>query len=456
MAPTNLTKKPSQYKQSSRKGKKAWRKNIDLSNVEQYMEKKIDHEITHGTSDITSLQNDALFHVDVEGDEVLKNKLIKRKQIKKVLKSKEILDAVKTNSKIAALNHHKNSSGNPNKIQGVSKHELKKLMALAGRVHGESKIKNRVAKDGLVKTTAGDLWGEESNSKKQKVKLPSGIKLDVEKKDQIPEELLKKSTTSWSIASVRPSTLDIEPIAVKEFTEIPHAGKSYNPNNKAWSELINKEYKEEKAREDERIALEKYKERIRHLMETLDDNEEEESSSNEEEEEEEEEENENENESTQCSGSDKEIKLSINKPVKNKKKTKYQRNKAKRHEEKVKLQQELKELRQRVKDLEEVINSEETEILSAIESDSNKVKKSKKNKKHKLGTKYSVIDERLEIKFSDELSDSLRKLKPEGNLLYDTVRKLQSSGKVETRVPVRKGRKYKQKITEKWTHKDFK
>ncbi|CAD6645764.1 CEI_1a_G0053510.mRNA.1.CDS.1 [Saccharomyces cerevisiae] len=450
MAPNNLTKKPSQYKQSSRKGKKAWRKNIDLSDVEQYMEKKIDHEITHGTSDITSLQNDALFHVDVEGDEVLKKKLIKRKQIKKVLKSKEILDAVKTNSKIAALNHHKNSSGNPNKIQGVSKHELKKLMALAGRVHGESKIKNRVAKDGLVKTTAGDLWGEESNSKKQKVKLPSGIKLDVEKKDQVPEELLKKSTTSWSIASVRPSTLDIEPIAVKEFTEIPHAGKSYNPNNKAWSELINKEYKEEKAREDERIALEKYKERIRHLMETLDDNEEEESSSNEEEE------NENENESTQCSGSDKEVKLSINKPVKNKKKTKYQRNKAKRHEEKVKSQQELKELRQRVKDLEEVINSEETQILSAIESDSNKIKKSKKNKKHKLGTKYSVIDERLEIKFSDELSDSLRKLKPEGNLLYDTVRKLQSSGKVETRVPVRKGRKYKQKITEKWTHKDFK
>ncbi|QHS76592.1 Nop53p [Saccharomyces paradoxus] len=451
MAPTNVTKKPSQYKQSSRKGKKAWRKNIDISDIEQYMEKKIDHEVTHGTSDITSLQNDALFHVDIEGDNVLKKKLIKRNQIKKVLKSKEILDAVRTNSKIAALNHHKNGSHeNSNKIQGVSKHELKKLMALAGRVHGESKIKNRVAKDGLVKTTAGDLWGEESNSKKQKVKLPSGIELDVEEKDQIPQELLKKSTTSWSVASVRPRTLDIEPVAVKEFTNIPHAGKSYNPNNKAWSELINKEYKDEKTREDERIALEKYKERIRHLMETLDDNEEEESSSNEEEDGEE-------NEDAQSSGSDNEVRLSINKPVKNKKKTKYQRNKAKRHEEKVKLQQELKELRERVKGLEEVFNTEETEIVSAIESDnSNKVKKSKKNKKHKLGTKYSVIDERLEIKFSDELSDSLRKLKPEGNLLYDTVRKLQSSGKIESRVPVRKGRKYKQKITEKWTHKDFK
>lgn len=451
MAPTNVTKKPSQYKQSSRKGKKAWRKNIDISDIEQYMEKKIDHEVTHGTSDITSLQNDALFHVDIEGDNVLKKKLIKRNQIKKVLKSKEILDAVRTNSKIAALNHHKSDShGNSNKIQGVSKHELKKLMALAGRAHGESKIKNRVAKDGLVKTTAGDLWGEESNSKKRKVKLPSGIELDVEEKDQIPQELLKKSTTSWSVASVRPRTLDIEPVTVKEFTEIPHAGKSYNPNNKSWSELINKEYKDEKAREDERIALEKYKERIRHLMETLDDNEEEESSSNEEE-------GGEENEDTQSSGSDNELRLSINKPVKNKKKTKYQRNKAKRHEEKVKLQQELKELRERVKDLEEVINTEETEMVSVIEPDnSNKVKKSKKNKKHKLGTKYSVIDERLEIKFSDELSDSLRRLKPEGNLLYETVRKLQSSGKIESRVPVRKGRKYKQKITEKWTHKDFK
>lgn len=84
MAPTNVTKKPSQYKQSSRKGKKAWRKNIDISEVEQYMEKKIDHEVTHGTSDMTSLQNDALFQVDVEGDDILKKKLIKRNKSKKV------------------------------------------------------------------------------------------------------------------------------------------------------------------------------------------------------------------------------------------------------------------------------------------------------------------------------------------------------------------------------------
>ena len=66
-----------------------------------------------------------------------------------------------------------------------------------------------------------------------------------------------------------------------------------------------------------------------------------------------------------------------------------------------------------------------------------------------------MLEERLEIKFSDELSDSLRKLRPEGNLLYDNVRKLQSSGKIESRIPITR-KNGKKKITEKWTYKDFK
>ena len=85
-----------------------------------------------------------------------------------------------------------------------------------------------------------------------------------------------------------------------------------------------------------------------------------------------------------------------------------------------------------------------------------KVHKPKRNKKHKLGTKYSAREANLEVKFSDELSDSLRKLRPEGNLLYDQMRKLQSSGKVETRIPVSRSKGNKPKVTEKWTYKDFK
>lgn len=62
----------------------------------------------------------------------------------------------------------------------------------------------------------------------------------------------------------------------------------------------------------------------------------------------------------------------------------------------------------------------------------------------------------MEVKLSDELSGNLRNLKPEGNLFYDQMLNLQSSGKVESRVPVAKRRKYQKKITEKWTYKDFK
>ncbi|EDO14880.1 hypothetical protein Kpol_1012p8 [Vanderwaltozyma polyspora DSM 70294] len=453
MAPLSTTSKPSQYKQSSRKGKKAWRKNIDLTDIEKSLESKRDLEITHGKADLASVEDEALFAVDTDGDNVLKQKLIKRKQIKKNLKSTEILESIKTNSKVSVLKHPKvisNNEKSKKKVQGVSKKEITRLMAMAGKVHGESGSKTKLAKDGLVKSGSNDLWGDEKPSKKKKkIQLPSGIKLDVSSKKEIPKELLTQSTTSWSLPSVKPKTLDIEPVKVKEYKELPHSGKSYNPNRSDWSALLDKEYKEEKVREDRRIAVQEYRERIKELMSKLDDNEEDSSDDDEEEEE------------TSKTPEDEEelTSLSVNNPVENKKKTKYQRNKMKRHQEKVRLQRELKLLRSQVKGLENLEEIEEEVVIDhqlkeTLKGEAAKV--AKPNKKHKLGTKFTVMEENLEVKFSDELSDSLRKLKPESHLLYDTVRKLQSSGKIESRIPVKRGRRYKQKITEKWTYKDFK
>lgn len=56
----------------------------------------------------------------------------------------------------------------------------------------------------------------------------------------------------------------------------------------------------------------------------------------------------------------------------------------------------------------------------------------------------------------DELQDSLRLLKPEGNLLDDRFRTLIVQGKLESRKPVTQARKAKREVTEKWTYKDFK
>jgi len=61
----------------------------------------------------------------------------------------------------------------------------------------------------------------------------------------------------------------------------------------------------------------------------------------------------------------------------------------------------------------------------------------------------------LELVLPDELQDSLRLLKPEGNLLNDRFRSIMVRGKMETRKPIQQGKRTKRTYTEKWTYKDF-
>jgi nucleolar protein 53 len=69
---------------------------------------------------------------------------------------------------------------------------------------------------------------------------------------------------------------------------------------------------------------------------------------------------------------------------------------------------------------------------------------------------YSVPEKPLEAVLPDELQDSLRLLKPEGNLLGERFRNLLVQGKLEARKPITQPKKAKRKYTEKWAYKDFK
>ena len=60
----------------------------------------------------------------------------------------------------------------------------------------------------------------------------------------------------------------------------------------------------------------------------------------------------------------------------------------------------------------------------------------------------------LEVVLADELQDSLRRLKPEGNLLKDRYRSMLVQGKVEARRRVQH-KKQKTTVTEKWSYKDW-
>ena len=67
----------------------------------------------------------------------------------------------------------------------------------------------------------------------------------------------------------------------------------------------------------------------------------------------------------------------------------------------------------------------------------------------------SLSEPPLELILPEELQDSLRLLKPEGNLLKDRFRNILISGKMETRTPIQQPKKKRVSYTEKWSYKDW-
>lgn len=453
--------RPATYKQSSRKGKKAWRKNIDVEDIERNLQEQAENEINYGVKSVENLKDESLFELDTDGDDRL-DKLTKKSQHGKVTKSKDILNKINQQSKVPALRTYNKNTANKDKIQGVEKKKIKKLMQLAGRsLKADDKANAHMErKGGLVKGSKKDLWSDEGADKE--LKTPSGF-LTLKQKDfdsikNLPKNLLKQSLTSFSKGTVQPESMKKAPIEVFKLEDsVVNDAKSYNPDMKKWEEFFQKEYLSEKEKDEKRKMIEEYKLKIQHLMDTLDDNEIADSSDEEDEEEDADEEEDS---------SENKFKLSINPAVQNKKKNRTQRNKEKRLKERLSLESEIKEVKKQLKELEKVIITEEKELENG--NNENKQQDIKKlpssleiiekrvQKKRKLGTKQQIMEPLLEIKFKDEMNGSLRKLKPEGSLLYDSMIKLQSKGVIETRGVFRKGRKPKKKITDKWTYKDFK
>lgn len=64
---TMATSAPAQPKQPSRKGKRAWRKNIDINDVEQQLEELREEEKLGGR--LHAKPNEDLFVIDTKGDE---------------------------------------------------------------------------------------------------------------------------------------------------------------------------------------------------------------------------------------------------------------------------------------------------------------------------------------------------------------------------------------------------
>lgn len=148
---------------------------------------------------------------------------------------------------------------------------------------------------------------------------------------------------------------------------------------------------------------------------------------------------------------------------KKERKTQAQRNKIKRRKEAERLAKHeaaMKKKRQQLEKLEEiaeeVYQKEKALQVAKIEmSDEDESEGNDEELRRRQLGKFKLPEKDLEIVLPDELEESLRRLKPEGNLLKDRFRNMLVRGKLESRrkIPFRKQAKVK--ITEKWTYKDF-
>lgn len=383
--------------QPSRKGRKAWRKNVDVSDVSEALAAKREREVLVG--------DDGDFIIDNDGD------------LSRATKKSKVAEILSNKSKIPALEARKLK-------KQVSVKEAKRLLVLAGRLKTGNAFQERLELDGVLRASNQDIWGSE------------------ETKKEVPASLLRDLAHS---VVPRPQTLDEKPVPLvleEKRDSLVDAGKSYNPSLESWKLLIDKEFNIEYSHETKRQAMQEQAEHIQHLIETLPD-ENDMSAFGEENEEEEEVANEDVDEENK-------YRLSVNKPNVVKIKTRTQRNRQLRHKEELALHKKLRDLKQQIKDLQRLEEIEKEVDVKAAEPVKKKARVIKRHGNVELQFKP------LEIKLADELTGSLRTMKPEGNLLLDQMHKLQANGMVAGFSKAPRKRKLKTKYVEKHSYRHWK
>ncbi|ORX60770.1 P60-like protein, partial [Piromyces finnis] len=387
-------------KSAVRKGKKDWKKNIDITDVENDLEEIRKEEIAFGGK-IEDQANEELFTIDVEGDSEVKRK----NKSKKLLTIEEIL---KPQSKVKAFgSSHNKDSKNVSRFN-LSKYTKEQVEKINKR-KAEEKIKKANKKKKTSSIITKDLWEEADNTEQQEYNFFNQPK---------PKA---------------PSTLKYNKIAEKvEAVQVGHPGTSYNPTFDDHQDALRIANDIEQKKEDEKAKIEKelsYPPELDEMSdhEVIDDDDDEE-------------------EEEDTVEDQKAIKIT-------ERKTRAQRNKEKKLKEKE--EKRLEKLREKEmgKQIEEIENIQK--IIDEKEKNTiEKMNKPKKEKMPRLG-KVRYQAKSMDIQLTEELSESLRGLKPEGNLFTDRFKSLQERAIIEPRVRNTRERRYKLKEYEKHSYKKF-
>ncbi|KAH7883124.1 P60-like protein [Phlebopus sp. FC_14] len=401
---------PTQFSQSSRKGKRAWRKNVDIQAVEQGLEnlrteERITGSILHHQTD------DQLFVVDTNGDEQVRKSLPRysRSQLTstKILLQRSAVPAI--TSRAGKLAQSKVTRNQRERLLRIAKRPRRgpfnAVMDPTGFGAGSAPIEVSHA---VKNSGTRDLWALASEEV-----IPEGLEAVQKLKIKKPE-----------LAHPRHS-IDVPAVS------IPHQGTSYNPPVQAHEELVLEAYKVEKRREEEAHKLAEYRRRIEQAWKNVI------------------------NDVPQgvapgmvidLTGDDQEpvttsVAVVSEKPPA--RKTKQQRARlARQRAEKQALAD--KAARKRLANSINIAKSLRSEVAKAADSReqarlarqlSLRLKLRQGLAGRRLG-KHKVPENDIEVQTGEDLSENFRNLKPEGNLFRDRFMSLQQRALIEPRVPV--------------------
>ncbi|KAI2628949.1 ribosome biogenesis protein Nop53/GLTSCR2 [Xylaria nigripes] len=428
--PTASTTAPATYNQPSRKGKKAWRKNVDVTEVTKGLE-ELNEEIIKGGV-IAERPSDELFTLDTTGDASIRKKFPKLSS--KPLKADEIIAA--RNSAVPAVSIRKRAGDKTSdglipakraRREYVTVKELSHLRKVADGHHESTVEVTDASYDPWAVTPQPATSDVLIDKRDAKVKAPKCF-------PQKPISLLANGKAMAAVPK-------------------PAGGFSYNPKFEDYEARYMDESNKTVQAEQKRLAEEEA-ERLKAEAAARSAAEAEAAEARAELSEWEED---SEWEGVQSGGE--ELRPSAKKQ---KRKTKADRNRIQRrkdeerrlkHETKTQLRRE--QLEQIKQIAQEVAERDKAQALAqAEESDSSLASNDEVLRRKQLG-KLKLPEKDLELVLPDELQDSLRLLKPEGNLLKDRYRSLLVRGRIESRRRIPFKKQAKAKVTEKWSYKDF-
>ncbi|ORZ39316.1 ribosome biogenesis protein Nop53/GLTSCR2 [Catenaria anguillulae PL171] len=413
-------------KQASRKGTKAWRKNVDITSEEATLDELREQERL-GIGRLEEKKDEELFTTDTKADEDVRIKEFGRRKLR-------VDDILKPKSGVLAVSTRPLKAEPAKAKREFSVAELARIQRKADALNKHPAAaatgkKNKQAERNL------DIWGDADSasttdqaSEEADSFLPPPAKLNV------------------------PATLRMAPKAKTGLpaVQVAPAGASYNPRFEDHQKLLMEAIREE----EERIS------ELREIMAKAPTNSASASesamvvdavadSSDE--------------EGAGLDGADADEAAQTEAYVAplTRKLTRAERNRQARRkaeEAKAAARRAEKALRERMESLvqlhahlAELEQEREAEIAQRKKRKAEKELMPAKLSKHR----FVATPKALEVQLTEDLAGSLRKLKPEGNLAKDRFKSMQSRNIIESRIPTNMKRKYAKKVYEKRDYREF-